>query len=342
MSTPDMTPIDTSTDRNIDTTDRGNLFGNITIGDSGIGSIATGIRSIATGDLDNMGAMGGFDEEEHHYGLSSDSVARVGGGRRVSFGPSARLSFSSIKGDMECYYDQTDSNIANDEYLIDSSSDSYRQQPLKVQRMGTPTSPINDSHHHPTNTVSPINDVSDSGHHHHDHPTNTVSPIPMTTNTPRFHTTNDKNMSKKLRSNEVNDLFEDEFETSSDQLESLLISSNKGLKIQKESDNDNNNNNNNNNNIFEVDDISTKMKIAEIKNQKEISGKVNNNEDNNQNNNQNNNINCEILISGLLSVFSRAYQLLCMFKCKECVNLLHRLPRSHFSSGLVQHLLGEI
>lgn len=305
MSTPGNTRIDTNTNINTSTTARGNLFGNSTMGDSGIRSIATS----------GLGTMGGFDDEEHNYSLTSDSVSRRGeGNRRVSFGPTARLSFSSIKGDMEFYNDQIESSLANNDYLNDiSSNGNYRSQPLKVQRMGTPTSP---------------NDMDEKSH-------STVSPIPMTTNTPGFHSTNVNKVSMKHQQisnndvddlNDADDLFEDEFETTSDQhyhntiqLESGL---NKGLKIQKSS-------NIINNNKFKIDDLTIKMKLTGVQNLQELTGK-------------DDNISSELLISGLLSVFSRAYQLLCIFKCKECVNLLHRLPRRHFSSGLVQNLLGIV
>jgi anaphase-promoting complex subunit 3 len=43
----------------------------------------------------------------------------------------------------------------------------------------------------------------------------------------------------------------------------------------------------------------------------------------------------------LLVVFTTSYQLLCSFHCRECIALLHRLPRQHFLCGWVQHILGR-
>jgi anaphase-promoting complex subunit 3 len=45
--------------------------------------------------------------------------------------------------------------------------------------------------------------------------------------------------------------------------------------------------------------------------------------------------------SALLTVFTEAYQLLCAYKCRECVALLHRLPRQHYLCGWVQQMLGK-
>ena len=46
-------------------------------------------------------------------------------------------------------------------------------------------------------------------------------------------------------------------------------------------------------------------------------------------------------VAALIVSFSRAYELLYVYECRECVQLLHCLPRHHFSSGLVQHMLGK-
>jgi anaphase-promoting complex subunit 3 len=43
----------------------------------------------------------------------------------------------------------------------------------------------------------------------------------------------------------------------------------------------------------------------------------------------------------LLVVFTTSYQLLCSFYCRECIALLHRLPRQHFLCGWVQQTLGK-
>jgi len=43
----------------------------------------------------------------------------------------------------------------------------------------------------------------------------------------------------------------------------------------------------------------------------------------------------------LLVLFSKAYQLLYSYQCHDCISLLHNLPRTHFSCGFVQQLLGR-
>lgn len=46
-------------------------------------------------------------------------------------------------------------------------------------------------------------------------------------------------------------------------------------------------------------------------------------------------------VAALLTTLASAYQLLTLYKCKDCIRLLHKLPASHYSSAFVQHLLGK-
>jgi hypothetical protein len=46
-------------------------------------------------------------------------------------------------------------------------------------------------------------------------------------------------------------------------------------------------------------------------------------------------------VFSILSVFSQAYQLVSQYQCTECIRHLQRLPRRHYSSGWVQHVLGK-
>ena len=46
-------------------------------------------------------------------------------------------------------------------------------------------------------------------------------------------------------------------------------------------------------------------------------------------------------VYSILSVFGQAYNLMCQFQCTECIRHLQLLPRRHFSSGWVQHILGK-
>jgi anaphase-promoting complex subunit 3 len=43
----------------------------------------------------------------------------------------------------------------------------------------------------------------------------------------------------------------------------------------------------------------------------------------------------------LLCTFGAAQRLLCAFKCKEAIQILHTLPHSHFQTGWVQHQVGR-
>lgn len=70
----------------------------------------------------------------------NSSVMKSDSNRRVSFGPTARLSFSSL-GDMDCDMDTLE---GNDEH------------PMKFQRMGNRNSPINPTGNPPIDIVSPI------------------------------------------------------------------------------------------------------------------------------------------------------------------------------------------
>ena len=70
----------------------------------------------------------------------NSSVMKSDSNRRVSFGPTARLSFSSL-GDMDCDMDTLE---GNDEH------------PMKFQRMGNRNSPINPTGNPPVDIVSPI------------------------------------------------------------------------------------------------------------------------------------------------------------------------------------------
>jgi hypothetical protein len=49
----------------------------------------------------------------------------------------------------------------------------------------------------------------------------------------------------------------------------------------------------------------------------------------------------EHFILSLLSSFGQAKYLLCVYRCMECISCLHGLPRKHFSSGWVQHVIGR-
>ena len=46
-------------------------------------------------------------------------------------------------------------------------------------------------------------------------------------------------------------------------------------------------------------------------------------------------------ILSVLTIFASAHQLLCFFRCRDAIKLLHRLPARHFRSAHVQHLLGR-
>jgi tetratricopeptide (TPR) repeat protein len=45
--------------------------------------------------------------------------------------------------------------------------------------------------------------------------------------------------------------------------------------------------------------------------------------------------------AGLLCIFASAYQSLCFYRCVDCIHILHSLPGAHFKSGWVQHLIGK-
>ena len=49
----------------------------------------------------------------------------------------------------------------------------------------------------------------------------------------------------------------------------------------------------------------------------------------------------ERLLSGIVNIFARAYQLLCAYRCRDCVNVLHQLPLSYFRSALVSQMIGK-
>ena len=49
----------------------------------------------------------------------------------------------------------------------------------------------------------------------------------------------------------------------------------------------------------------------------------------------------DLVLACLLVVLGNAYQLLCTYDCRGCIALLHSLPRRHFCSGWVHHLLGK-
>jgi tetratricopeptide (TPR) repeat protein len=46
-------------------------------------------------------------------------------------------------------------------------------------------------------------------------------------------------------------------------------------------------------------------------------------------------------LAALLTTMAASYQLAGLYRCRECVRLLHRLPLAHFQSAWVQHLLGR-
>ena len=46
-------------------------------------------------------------------------------------------------------------------------------------------------------------------------------------------------------------------------------------------------------------------------------------------------------LASLLTIMSAGYQLQCLYRCRESIQLLHKLPRRHFSSAWVQQLLGR-
>ena len=49
----------------------------------------------------------------------------------------------------------------------------------------------------------------------------------------------------------------------------------------------------------------------------------------------------QLVVLSILCVFSQAYQLLCQYKCTECIRHLQQLPRRHYSCGWVQYCLGK-
>lgn len=48
-----------------------------------------------------------------------------------------------------------------------------------------------------------------------------------------------------------------------------------------------------------------------------------------------------VRLASLLVVLASGYQLLSLYRCRECIALLHKLPEHHFSSAFVQHMLGR-
>lgn len=46
-------------------------------------------------------------------------------------------------------------------------------------------------------------------------------------------------------------------------------------------------------------------------------------------------------LANIVNIFARAYQLLCAYRCRDCVNVLHELPLSHFRSALVSQMIGK-
>jgi anaphase-promoting complex subunit 3 len=46
-------------------------------------------------------------------------------------------------------------------------------------------------------------------------------------------------------------------------------------------------------------------------------------------------------VVSLLVTLASAYQLLSSYQCRKCVNLLHKLPKKHFSTGWTQQILGK-
>jgi len=46
-------------------------------------------------------------------------------------------------------------------------------------------------------------------------------------------------------------------------------------------------------------------------------------------------------LAALLVVLSSSYQLLSLYRCRECTAMLHKLPEHHFRSAFVQHILGR-
>eukprot|EP01036_Dinobryon_divergens_P023847 gene23847-32234_t len=49
----------------------------------------------------------------------------------------------------------------------------------------------------------------------------------------------------------------------------------------------------------------------------------------------------EKVLANIVNIFARAYQLLCAYRCRDCVNVLHELPLSHFRSALVSQMIGK-
>ena len=49
----------------------------------------------------------------------------------------------------------------------------------------------------------------------------------------------------------------------------------------------------------------------------------------------------ELGLVQIVGIFARAYQLLCAYRCRECVTVLHELPLTHFRSALVSQLIGK-
>ena len=51
---------------------------------------------------------------------------------------------------------------------------------------------------------------------------------------------------------------------------------------------------------------------------------------------------CELIkVSAITSFFASALLEASAYRCKECIEMLHKLPSNHFKSGWVQHLLGK-
>jgi len=48
-----------------------------------------------------------------------------------------------------------------------------------------------------------------------------------------------------------------------------------------------------------------------------------------------------IKVSAITSFFASALLEASAYRCKECIEMLHKLPSNHFKSGWVQHLLGK-
>ena len=70
----------------------------------------------------------------------------------------------------------------------------------------------------------------------------------------------------------------------------------------------------------------------------------NNNNNNNDNDNINGNVKNEneiIRVAAITTCFAGALLALNSYQCRECIEILHSLPKKHFRSGWVQNVLGK-